>query len=82
MSGARRARRRRDRERIRRVRPTRSFSPLSRGLLLVGGILCILAGIALLTAGGPGNAARLGRIAGILILLGIIAGIFGAVGRM
>jgi hypothetical protein len=33
-------------------------------------VLAIGAGVVLLLAGGPGTAARLGRVAGILILLG------------
>ncbi len=33
----------------------------------------VVAGVLLVTAGGPGTATRLGRVAGIVILLGIVA---------
>lgn len=42
----------------------------------------VVAGVLLLTAGGPGNAERLGRIAGIVILLGIVALAVAAIGHV
>lgn len=50
--------------------------------LLVGGSLMILAGAALLVAGGPQTATRLGRVAGILIVIGIVALVVGTIGRL
>lgn len=41
--------------------------------LAAGGVLMVVAGVLLLMAGGPGTAARVGRVAGIVILLGIVA---------
>ncbi|MGH2448960.1 MAG: hypothetical protein ACRDFS_10220 [Chloroflexota bacterium] len=50
-------------------------------VLLGGGVLLVAAGIALLTTGSFRNAARLGRLAGILILLGLVAVVIGVIGR-
>jgi hypothetical protein len=58
------------------------MSPFARLGLAAGGILCVLAGSALLVAGGPGTAARLGRVAGILIVIGVVACIAAAVGHL
>jgi hypothetical protein len=69
---SRRARRRRERARSKRARPVHRLSPLVRLGLALGGAVLIVGGVLLLTAGGPGTAARLGRVAGILILLGAV----------
>lgn len=58
------------------------MSPLARAGLIVGGVACVLGGVALLVAGGPGTAARLGRVSGILIVIGAIACITGAIGHL
>jgi hypothetical protein len=58
------------------------MSPLARLGLAAGGIACVLGGIALLVAGGPGTASRLGRVAGILIVIGAVACIAAAVGHV
>jgi hypothetical protein len=50
--------------------------------LIIGGVVCVLGGIALLVAGGPGTAARLGRVAGILIVIGVVALIAAAIGHL
>lgn len=42
----------------------------------------VVAGFLLLTAGGQGNAARLGRVAGIVILLGVVALTAAAIGHV
>lgn len=58
------------------------MAPLARVGLIAGGAACILGGAVLLVAGGPGTAARLGRVAGVLIVLGLVACIAGAVGHL
>ncbi|MBV9280437.1 MAG: hypothetical protein JOZ41_10185, partial [Chloroflexi bacterium] len=50
--------------------------------LILGGIGLVVAGALLLTVGSSANAARLGRLAGILILLGIVAIVVGGIGRL
>jgi hypothetical protein len=50
--------------------------------LVIGGVVMIAAGIALVGAGSSSNAERLGRLAGILILIGIVVVAIGAIGRM
>jgi hypothetical protein len=50
--------------------------------MLAGGVALIGAGAALLVAGSPSNEARLGRLAGILILLGVVLAAAGAIGRL
>ena len=68
MGRSRKARRRSERARAKRPASTRALSPFARAGLIAGGVACILGGVALLVAGGPGTAARLGRVAGILIV--------------
>ena len=58
------------------------MSPLARLGLAAAGVVCVLGGSALLVAGGPGTAARLGRVAGILIVIGVVACIAAAVGHV
>jgi hypothetical protein len=58
------------------------MSPAARAGLIVGGVICVLGGVALLAAGGPGTAARLGRVAGILIVIGAVACIAGVIGHL
>lgn len=50
--------------------------------LVGGGLVLIVGGVLLLTHGSAQNAARLGRLAGILILLGILGIGIGAIGRL
>lgn len=82
MGRSRKARRRADRTRAKRRSPTRSMSPFARVGLIAGGTACVVGGAALLVAGGPGTAARLGRVAGILIVIGLVACIAGAIGHL
>ena len=79
---SRRTRRRLERQRAKRATRVRRLSPLARLGLIVGGLLMIAAGIAILVAGSSGNAQRLGRLAGILILIGLIIAAAGAIGQM
>ena len=48
----------------------------------MGGVLLVLAGVSLLIHGGASNAERLARVAGILIIVGLVAALVGALGRM
>jgi hypothetical protein len=82
MGRSRKARRRTERARAKRASPTRLMSLPARAGLVVGGVGCVLSGVALLVAGGPGTAARLGRVAGILIVIGVVACIAGAIGHL
>lgn len=82
MGRSRRARRRVERQRARRPARGRALSLFARLGLLALGLLSIGGGIALLTAGGPGTATRLGRVAGILIVIGSVAVIAAAIGRI
>lgn len=68
---SRRARRRLERQRLKRARPVRRLPLAARLALAIGGVAAILAGVVLLTSGSPGSATRLARLAGILILLGL-----------
>lgn len=82
MSRSRKARRRDERARSRRRPPTEKMSGLFRIGVAVVGVICVFGGIALLSAGGPGTAARLGRVGGILIVIGVVACIAAALGRL
>jgi hypothetical protein len=82
MSSSRRRRRRLERERAKRPTRSRGLSPPARVALALGGILMVAAGIGLLGHGGSATEARLGRLAGILILVGIVLLGIGAIGRM
>ncbi|HZT95644.1 MAG TPA: hypothetical protein VFB34_02290 [Chloroflexota bacterium] len=75
--GRRRRRRRIEREHSKRpARPPRSLARRL-GLLIVGLIL-VAGGIALLLAGG--SSTRLPRVAGILIIVGLVVAVAGAAG--
>ena len=50
--------------------------------LITGGALLIALGVLLLAAGGPSTARRLGRVAGVVIVLGAVAMVVGAIGRL
>jgi hypothetical protein len=50
--------------------------------VIVGGVGLVAAGVVLLAAGSRQNASRLGRLAGILILLGLVGIAAGAIGRL
>jgi hypothetical protein len=62
--------------------PVRRLSPATRAGVAAIGILALAGGIGLLVAPAAGTAQRLGRIAGILILLGIAAVVVAALGRV
>jgi len=49
---------------------------------VAGGLILAVAGASLLIHGSSGSAERLGRLAGILILVGLILVAAGAVGKM
>ncbi|HZS93790.1 MAG TPA: hypothetical protein VFA78_03265 [Chloroflexota bacterium] len=82
MPPSRRTRRRLERRRAKQPRRSQSLSPLTRAGIVGAGILAIAGGAALLVAGNPASAERLGRIAGILILLGCAAIGVGLIGRL
>jgi hypothetical protein len=48
------------------------MSPASRIGLAALGVVLVAAGLALVLHGGSGNAERLGRLAGIMILVGLV----------
>lgn len=81
MSVTRKSRRRRERSRAKNPARGSSLSLLARAGLIAAGVVLVIAGAALLIAGGAGNAARLGRVAGILIIVGIVIIVAGTVGR-
>ncbi|GAC1473194.1 MAG: hypothetical protein PVSMB7_26830 [Chloroflexota bacterium] len=70
-----------ERERDRRPKRERRFTPVQRVGLILLGLLMIAAGAALLVRGNSGTAARLGRVAGIMILVGVVLAVLGGVGR-
>ncbi|GEM_PF-4582156 len=75
--GRRRARRRAERARARRsARQPRSWR--SRIMFFVGGIIMVAAGVALLLSGG--SSSRLFRVAGILIVVGLVLAGIGIIG--
>lgn len=82
MSSRRRSRRRFERKRVKERRPVRRLSMAARLGLVAAGALAVMAGIFLLAHGSAGNAERLGRISGILILLGLVCIGAGALGRL
>lgn len=79
---SRRGRRRRERTRTKAPPRGRRLSPFARIGAIGVGVLLVVAGAVLLSSGSPGNAARLGRVAGILILVGIVAVVAGFIGRV
>lgn len=79
---SRRRRRRHERERAKQRRPDCRMSAPARLGAVAGGIVLILGGIGLLIGGGGSNAERIGRLAGILILIGIALFGVGAWGRL
>ena len=73
MSSSRRARRRRERQRAKRHVSRRSYPVATRVGVGMAGVAAIVAGVALLLHGGPQTATRLGRVAGVLMVLGFVA---------
>jgi hypothetical protein len=55
---------------------------MSRLGLALGGVACIAAGVVLLVSNSPGNAERLGRVAGILIIVGLVCCGGAAIGHL
>jgi hypothetical protein len=84
MPQSRRSRRRYDRQRAKRRSdaPVQHFTPLTRGLLLLGAVLLVGGGIALLAGGSSTNASRLGRVGGILMVFGAVMAYAGIRGRL
>jgi hypothetical protein len=62
--------------------PVQHFSPLTRGLLLLGAVVLVGGGIALLAGGSSTNASRLGRVGGILMVFGAVMAYAGIRGRL
>jgi hypothetical protein len=84
MGRSRRARRRNERARVKRVQsaPTREpFTPITRALLVAGALVLAAGGIGMLAAGGS-NAERLGRIAGIVLIVAVVLAYGGIRGRL
>ncbi|GAC1326612.1 MAG: hypothetical protein NVSMB22_17620 [Chloroflexota bacterium] len=54
----------------------------TRAALIVGGFVSIIAGVTLLSHGGAQNQARLARVAGILVVLGVVALVAATVGTL
>jgi hypothetical protein len=82
MGRSRKARRKAERARARRPVERRGLSAGTRISVALLGVLAVAAGVALLASGTPSTAARLSRVAGILILLGIVGIGVAAVGRI
>lgn len=82
MSPSRRSRRRYERQRAKKPVRRRTVNPLTRIALVVAGALFVVGGIALVASGSAGNAARLSRIAGILIIVGLVLAGIGLLGKM
>ncbi|MGH2442930.1 MAG: hypothetical protein ACRDFX_07185 [Chloroflexota bacterium] len=79
---SRRTRRRIERQRADRPPRGRSLSLAMRLALIIGGVLLIIGGIVLIGTGGSANAARLGRVSGILIIFGLGVIAAGVIGRI
>lgn len=82
MPPSRRTRRKLERRRASRPQRDSRISVGSRLLLIAGGIVAVVVGIALLVHEAAPNAARLGRLAGILIVVGLVIAGIGAIGRL
>lgn len=82
MSGRRRARRRRERRQAKQSAASRPFTVTTRIALAAGGLLAVLAGAFLLVQGSRQNEARLARVAGILMVLGVVALVVAGIGRL
>ncbi len=82
MGRSRKARRKAERARARRGVERRGLSVGTRLAITAGGVVAIVAGVALLVSGTPSTEARLSRVAGILILLGIVGIVAAAIGRL
>lgn len=79
---SRKSRRRSDRARAKRSRPAHALSlPVRIGLVSLGALLA-LAGVSLLIHADPQTANRLGRVAGILILIGLVLVGAGTIGHL
>ncbi len=82
MGRSRRARRKAERTRTKRVPASRGLSPVARIGLAALGILMVVAGVLLLTHGTLQTEKRLARIAGILILIGLVVVVVAVIGKM
>ncbi len=70
------------RDRAKRPVHRHALLPAQRIGLAAVGIIVIAAGCLLLVSGGPGTTTRLGRVAGIMILLGVVAVVAAAIGHV
>lgn len=82
MGRSRKARRKAERARARRRVERRGLSIGARIGVAALGILAIVGGVALLASSQAGTAARLSRVAGILILLGVTGIVVAAIGKV
>lgn len=81
MGRSRRSRRRSERARARRTSQVRRLSAPARAGFVVLGVVLVATGIFLLADVSSGTAARLGRVAGILMIVGCVLVGLGAVGK-
>lgn len=82
MGRSRKARRRNERQRQKRPSQVPRLPAYARLLLAAVGLLLMGAGVLLLAGATPGTANRLGRLAGIAILLGVVAIVAAAIGHL
>jgi formate hydrogenlyase subunit 3/multisubunit Na+/H+ antiporter MnhD subunit len=78
---SRRTRRKLERKRAKRPARSNRIALGTRIAWMGGGAVLVLVGVALLIHETTSNAARLGRLAGILILIGLVCAAVGIVGR-
>jgi hypothetical protein len=79
---SRRSRRRYERARAKRPSQVRRVSAPARIGFIILGLVLVAAGIFLLADVSSGTAARLGRVAGILMIVGCVLVGVGAVGKI
>ena len=82
MGRGRRARRKAERARARHPISRPGLSLAARAGLGALGVLALAGGVAILARGSAGNAERLSRVAGILILIGLALLFVAAFGRV
>lgn len=81
MPSSRRTRRRYERARAKRPVRDRRLAPVQRITFVVAGVVLVLAGVILLVSGKPGTAMRLARLAGLMIIIGLVLAGIGVYGR-
>jgi hypothetical protein len=81
MGSTRKRRRRIERARAKRPARQNRLRPGTRLGLIVAGVVMVVAGAVLLGHGAAANTQRLSRLAGILILVGLVIAAAGLIGR-